>query len=174
MKHSIITATIIENTIARRWGTRKFLIVPNISFGWWIHECDLLICSKNRYCTEIEIKVSVADFKKDFEKRHQHRDKYNRIKYFYYAVPHYIYDKIKDLVPEHAGLIIIHEGINFRDKSNYFYVDIKKPAPVIPKCRAITDKELLELQRLALMRMWEYKIAMTKLSNQYKNQSTLV
>lgn len=174
MKPNIITSAIIENTIAKKWGTRKFLIIPNVSYGWSIHECDLLICNKNKYCTEIEIKISVADFKKDFEKRHQHKDYYNRIKYFYYAVPHYIYEKIKDLVPDHAGLIVINETEDNRFKENPFYVQIKKEAPVIPKSRPISDKELVELQRLALMRMWDYKNQIIKLRNQYKNQSILV
>ena len=42
---------------------RANLIVPNISWGLGLHECDLLVLTSSGYATEIEIKVSKADLK---------------------------------------------------------------------------------------------------------------
>lgn len=39
-------------------------ILPRVQRGYIVnHECDMLLCSKNNYLTEIEIKVSIADIK---------------------------------------------------------------------------------------------------------------
>ena len=45
------------------------LVVPNVSAGLHIHECDLISVTKGGYATEIEIKVSVSDTKKDLSKK---------------------------------------------------------------------------------------------------------
>ena len=68
-----ITTHKIEVALANHFNYRLNLIVPNISWGAFIwHECDLFIVSKAGYCTEIEIKISKSDLKKDFEKKHNH------------------------------------------------------------------------------------------------------
>ena len=38
------------------------------------HECDMLVCSKSGYLTEIEIKRSWSDFLADFKKKHNHHN----------------------------------------------------------------------------------------------------
>jgi hypothetical protein len=73
----------IEIAVARFYGVRANLIVPNASWGAGVHECDLLICSNANYLTEIEIKVSKGDIKKDLKKRHQHRSE--KIRRLYYS-----------------------------------------------------------------------------------------
>jgi len=45
------------------------------------HECDILSVSKKMFLREIEIKVSVSDFKADFKKKHNHS---GNIKNFYF------------------------------------------------------------------------------------------
>ena len=59
------------------------------------HECDVLVCSKAGYLTEIEIKRSFTDFLADFEKEHDHSS--DLIKNFYYCIPL----KLKDKALEH-------------------------------------------------------------------------
>jgi hypothetical protein len=104
-----ITTLEMEIALMKYFGVRQNLIVPNISWGLYIHECDLLVVKKSGYAIEVEIKVSVQDFKKDFKKGHQHNDKFNRIKSMYYAFPKSIVDKCVDLVPENCGIISVRK-----------------------------------------------------------------
>ena len=60
------------------------------------HECDVLVCSKAGYLTEIEIKRSYIDFLADFEKEHDHSSEL--IKNFYYCVPLKIKDKVLEYI----------------------------------------------------------------------------
>lgn len=107
-------------------------------FGW---ESDFLVKTRSNYWYEYEIKISVADFKKDFIKEEKHyklmtgNKLYNishfktinnvRIQtssyysnpalipnYFSYVVPYTILDKIKDIIPTYAGLYYISESNN--------------------------------------------------------------
>ena len=93
-------------------------------------ECDVLSVSKSDYIYEYEIKISRADYKKDFtKKKHENiiNENYTIMRgsdlvyllpnYFNYVVP-------KDLisveeVPDYAGLIYLHE--------NGVFEIIKKP-----------------------------------------------
>ncbi len=95
----------IEESISRLFNIRQYIIVPNVSWGFHGgHEMDLFIISPSKYAYEIEIKISVSDFRADFKKSHTHESKY--IREFYYAMPEYIYEKVKLEIPEHAGIII--------------------------------------------------------------------
>ena len=67
------------------------------------HECDMLSVSKKMFLREVEIKVSVSDFKADFKKKHNHG---GNIKQFYYAVPYYILPKIEKDIPKNAGILV--------------------------------------------------------------------
>ena len=55
---------------------RSHIVVPNVSYGLGFnHELDLLSISTPAHIgTEIEIKVSVSDLKRDAKKKHPHKD----------------------------------------------------------------------------------------------------
>jgi len=90
------------------------IVVPNFYIG--PYECDVLKVSKAGHTYEYEIKVSKADFKKDFEKKrrvhwntNETKSKHDvlldgkRVNRFYYVVPE---DLIKpEQVPNGLGLI---------------------------------------------------------------------
>jgi len=77
---------------------------------YYLHnfEADLFLISKARYATEIEIKVSLADWKADLLKKKHQNHKY--LKHFYYAVPEILADKAPDGIDERYGLITIKQG----------------------------------------------------------------
>jgi DNA polymerase III psi subunit len=143
----------MEIALAGFFGYRQNQIVPNVSYGLWIHECDLLIVSKSGYCTEVEIKISISDLKADFKKEHQHKN--NKIKYFYYAIPEELKEKALPLIPEHAGLIIVKaHTLNVYEPT---YCQIIKSPIVNKEARALTTEELLKLGHLSSMRIWSLK-----------------
>lgn len=85
-------------------------------YNW---ESDYLAITKSMYAYEVEVKISKADFEKDFEKTEKHliisgklnksgnEDicRYLKPNYFYYAMPEKI--AVDCDVPDYAGLIII-------------------------------------------------------------------
>lgn len=115
------------------------------------HECDILSVTKNNYLREIEIKISVSDFKADFKKKHNHE---GNIRQFYYAVPYYILDDIKDLVPEHAGILVAEYNVNLSEswqlKKHKKSIDNKSAKP-------IDEKMLNEIFRIGYLKYWFYR-----------------
>lgn len=92
--------------------------------GMGLMECDVLSISKSDYIYEYEIKISRADFKKDFIKeKHTHivNEKYTKTRKgeLIYLLPNYFsFVVTKDLisineVPDYAGLIYMDELGNF-------------------------------------------------------------
>lgn len=112
------------------------------------HECDILSVTKNYFLREIEIKVSVSDFKADFNKKHNHE---GNIKLFYYAVPYYILDKIKDLVPEQAGILVaVYENEHWQLKRHKKAIDNKLATP-------IDEEKLNKIFRIGYLKYWFYR-----------------
>jgi len=54
----------IEYALARKFDIRQNIIVPNISWGLRIHECDLFIVNNNGYAIENRNKTFKSRFKK--------------------------------------------------------------------------------------------------------------
>jgi hypothetical protein len=156
MKKFDISTEEIESLIANHFGIRTNLVIPNVSWGFGIHECDLLIVSKAGYCTEVEIKVSAADLKKDLSKGHKHKS--NKIKYLYFAIPSYLI-KYVEFIPDNAGIFII--------TSKHRVFCIAKPVQN-NSCRAITLQEQYEVARLGALRIWGLKNKCIDRKNQIK------
>lgn len=144
----------METAISRLFDIRKCIIVPNISWGFVNHECDLFVISKTGLASEVEIKRSKSDFMADFKKDHKHLD--SKIAYFYYAFPEYIYDKCKDMIPEHAGIIIVRKyesGFGVRVQASF-----ERPAARRKNYRKLTEAEQLKVARLGCMRIYSLKM----------------
>ncbi len=89
MKETTLTLEQIETIITgypdSPFYIRQNIVVPNCDWGFLNHEADLLILSKAKCLTEIEIKRTWSDFMADFKKKHTHYDP--KLSHFYYAVP---------------------------------------------------------------------------------------
>ena len=150
-KFKPISTIEIEVAIAELFDVRKHIIVPNISWGAAIHEMDMALINKTGFLKEIEIKISKSDFMKDFEKSHHHVDRFHRISQFYYAMPLYLYEKIKELIPEDAGIITCN-SIGFHVRAT-----ILRQATKIKDSRKLTIEEQLNIARLGTMRIFKLK-----------------
>jgi hypothetical protein len=155
----IISLEEIEYAISVRFGIRKNIIVPNISWGLFIHECDLLIVRPSGHAIEVEIKRSISDLKKDFDKGHGHKDK--RIKQFYYAIPDVLYDKAKVLIPKDCGIIVINKHKDY----NVNIADIVREAKINKDSLPLTDKEIFKVAKLGTMRIWNLKYKLINFKN---------
>ena len=125
---------------------RNYLAIPNVSWGFLSYEADLLVISKSKYATEVEVKISMSDWKADFLK-YKHRRPDPRIKYQYYAAPMELAERYVELeLPEGWGVVGVEDSGP---------TQILKPAIARPNPKKITDKELLILARLCCFRVWK-------------------
>lgn len=152
--NNLVSLYEMECAISDLFEYRRCVIVPNISWGFKIHECDMLVIRNTSYAVEIEIKRSISDLKADFKKKHDHSD--DRIKELYYAVPEELLESSTELIPEHAGIISIEY---YRKK--YRAVIIRKAK--INKSRRLTAEEILRISHLGTMRIWSLKKKIIKL-----------
>lgn len=139
-----MTTNEIENALARYFNPRVNIIVPRVSWGFFIHECDLLLITKNGYAYEIEIKISRQDLIRDKEKRHQHNSK--RIKKLYFAIPEGLLPHISE-IPERAGIIVVNE---------IGHCKRVREAQVMNNYK-FSDREKFMVARLGTMRFWSLK-----------------
>ncbi len=146
----------MELAIATYFGTRANIIVPNISWGFGIHECDLFLIKKSGVAVEVEIKRSKSDLLADFKKGHNHHDKQNRITEMYYAFPEELYESCKDLVPEDAGIITCYRWIDYK-KREKIGATVKRNPKRIKGARKLTLEEQLKIARLGCLRIWSLK-----------------
>jgi hypothetical protein len=162
VKPKVITTIEMEEAIARKFGFRTNIIVPNISWGLrGMHECDIFIIKQTGYCVEIEIKRSKSDLLADFKKGHQHQD--NRIKEFYYAMPISLLKTCEELIPKHAGIITC-------DRSDYgkklvFASFRRNPVPNRNAIK-LSHVEQFKVARLGTMRIWSLKNKIIKMQNE--------
>jgi hypothetical protein len=141
----------VENAVAALLNPRVFTIVPNVSWGLGLrHECDMLALSSDGYFTEIEIKISVADAKKDLEKWHGHKS--NVISRLVYAFPIELKDKIIPYIPEHAGMITVH----YNESRHTYYAKWLKVIKY-DKSKKPDQKTIEKFYQLGCMRIWSLK-----------------
>ena len=156
-----VSVSEIECAVSRYFNPRIHLIVPNISHGMNLHECDLLVMNGRNYGVEVEIKISKADVKKDLEKGHGHHS--NRIRRLFFAIPEYLYtEDVIALIPERAGIFVIQPRKKILGHYESFYYlspkcILKRNAKINKSARPFTDSERLEMGRLGMLRYWNIR-----------------
>ena len=130
----------------------KNIVIPNITMhgdGKGIYEADLIYFSlKAKVITEIEIKISIQDFRADFKKKRYHD--HLHVGYLYYAVPQNLYENHKDEIESllgDAGLILITLS---KDKNKC--VKYIKRAKKRKNARQLNESELINYLRIGCMK----------------------
>jgi hypothetical protein len=155
----------IEYAVANYFSWRVNLIVPRVSWGLWIHECDLLIVTKSGYCYEVEIKTSRSDLIADLNKKHGHKS--NRIRRLYFAIPEKLRKDI-EFIPERAGILIVNTLGRCKKE---------REAQIEPSTRKLTDEERYQVARLGTMRIWSLIKTIEdnyKMINYWRERSTFI
>lgn len=155
LEDEFMNAKQVEYAVARMFGARQNLIVPNVSWGFLgLHyEADMIVVNKNGYAKEIEIKVSKADLVRDGSKKHNHDC--GKFKELYFAIPEKLLEH-REYIPERAGIIVVKEIEGYYSKGKYLRASIEKK-PVINGADKLTLQEKYELARLGTMRIWNLK-----------------
>jgi hypothetical protein len=144
----------IEEAVARLFGIRQHIIVPNASWGLGLHECDLLIVRPSGYAIEVEIKTSKADLKQDAKKSHGHYSE--KIKQLYFAVPKDLYDAACEYAPFDAGIITVAAS-DPEWRLGKLFAHIERESPIRKNARPLNEKEILKAATLGAMRVWSLK-----------------
>jgi hypothetical protein len=164
-----ITTIEMEEAIARKFGVRTNIIVPNVSWGLpGMHECDLFIIKTSGYGVEVEIKISKSDLLADFKKGHSHKDRFNRIKEFYYAFPESMLKSCEELIPKDAGIITCRRS---DWGSKLVYASFHRDPVPIKTARKLTLEEQFKVARLGTMRIWTLKNKIIKLNETHRRKT---
>ena len=155
----------IEYWIAKEFCYRQNIIVPNISWGLRLHECDILILRPSGYAAEVEIKRTLSVLNADKNKNHSHHS--NKIRELWFCIPAEIKDKAVEHIPERAGIITF-------ERYQYYFSDntsgvsglkmskIRNPEINI-RAEKFTDKQRMKMLALAHMRIWAMKKQIVKI-----------
>ena len=155
-KLPMVTTAEMEVAIAKYFNYRQHIVVPNLSWGFFSHECDLFLIRKSGFGFEVEIKRSKSDMIADFSKHHGHVDRKNRIVQLYYAFPVELLPKVEDLVPPECGIITVKKykstGYEYRA-----YASMHRDAKRRKGAKRLTKDEQLKIARLGTLRIWTLK-----------------
>lgn len=140
----------IEIAVASYFDIRQNIIVPNISWGLGLHECDLLVVTTSHCAIEIEIKTSKADIIADKKKWHNHYSK--KLRSLIFAIPEKLQNCIH-LIPEKAGVMVVKSY----PTNHKLYCTMIRKAQINKDARKLTDKEILHLAKLGTIRTWKLR-----------------
>jgi len=147
-----ISTPELELAVVGLIGYRRQTIVPNVSWGLGFrHECDLVVLNPDSgYLAEIELKISVADFRADLKKNHSHDSIY--LRKLSYAMPEDVMEKVRADVPERAGIISVK-----RDFRGICVARWERQAKLNRNAVPLPADMKAHLYHLAAMRIWSLK-----------------
>lgn len=172
----------IEIAVARFFGYRANLIVPNVTWGLdFRHELDLAILTRSGHLTEVEIKTNLADLKRDQEKNHNaHRHPHPRIRRLFFAYPKTMDSpEAQALVPDHAGILTV-ERKHYKGYKDW--TGKERPAHTVLKAstaraakpnreaRKLDPESAARLPYLAAMRIWTLKEHIQTQARRYRDR----
>lgn len=170
-----MTASDIQHAIvgwkhACMWTPQQVTASFNSSgiVGW---EADILVMHKSGWLWEIEVKISVADFRREFKEKadkhealqsglietkslykgHNPKQKYSKIKKYFFAMPVNVYDKVKDEIPAYAGVILVDDA---KRRNKHLIPWVEKKAKDLPAERGGDDVRM-KMVWSCYWRMWK-------------------
>ena len=166
-----MNATRIQQAFYHHSFQRYELLAPNV-FMSWDNEMDLVGIRRSGYIDEIEIKLSISDFKADFKKisvvegakkevgrNYFHNEQVEIFKhdalqhgliqqnYFSFLLPETIASKCN--IPEYAGLYVF-----YTDNAGVERIKEEKKAPLLHK-RKINEAAKYDVGRKMTYRYWQ-------------------
>ena len=164
---SALTEARIQDAIWGQFSTRSELIIPNFRAPNW-HECDVFQVAKSLYWVEFEIKISVSDFRADFNKEAKHAtlkagDSLLGPRRFWYVMPTDIAEKVKADIPAYAGLMIA------KDIDGYVRLRVVKKAPTL-KSAKLTAEYVVRRYETFMWRYWTLRGDFRRLVKRYTDE----
>lgn len=153
-----ITTLDLELAVMRHFNHRQNVIVPNVSWGMGLHECDMLVVRKSGYAVEVEIKISAADLRKDKDKHHGHQS--DLIRELWFCMPKSMSEHIEH-VPKRAGVllatwaprIIAYESASSTKAWWVPVLEVAREPQRNSAAHKLTDAQKLKIMHLGCMRI---------------------
>lgn len=143
----------IELAVVALLNYRRFVIVPNVSWGLGLnYEADLLALDPQNRFTEIEIKTTPGDLRADFKKSRYHDASW--VSRLCYAVPEDLVADVQAVVKPGVGIIAVSacsHGIGW--KARWI-----RQARHNALCREPSDAVIKKFMSLGCMRIWSLKL----------------
>lgn len=159
-----MTEQQIINAVIRMFPIRQHLCVPNVSWGMFSFEVDLVVVTKTGYMYEIEAKSSVADLRRDNKKRrHIWKSDTHIFRKKFFAMPELVWSKvaINGPVPPECGVFVIKEAtgaeLKWQPHVKYNVCEIR-PATIDTQAKPASDSDLYQLARLGTLRYWSLRL----------------
>jgi hypothetical protein len=157
-----ITDVLAKSEGSPFYWKQNFVVIRNVSHGFLNWEADLLVCSKAGFLTEIEVKISAADWRNDKNKWKFRLNNWGNIqttflKKFYYAAPKKLALRWAEMgIPEYAGVIAMENDPRGSGEHAYFVqcLEIIRPAKASATAKKLTIEEQAKLARLGAIRQW--------------------
>lgn len=186
----IWTEAAIIAAISRQVLNRRcVLLVDNCQ--WTGHECDVLGVTTDPRIIDVEVKISRADLKADAGKdkwwHHLsaswqggkmvrpdpvHRDWPRRVWKHYYAMPEEIWkpELIAALGSAASGVILLREGTRASgyNRDGVAVSSVKRRAKPNPDAYRLSQEEVMDVARLANLRMWDAYDRVARLKDDYE------
>ena len=156
-----MTECDIQAELGCHYGVEKGqIVVPNVLLG--SYEADFITITKSDYLIEVEIKISISDFRADFKKKHYHDCP--EVKKLYYALPKELYEKHNSEIDEScdrtgAGIILIETRI-LPNGNTYYDIDRFAKEPKPRRVKPLTVYQKLNFARLGCLRwpsLWHHR-----------------
>ena len=105
-KGDVLKAEDLIRPLLNHFNWMASRIIPQCTFGGGV--ADLLVITPASYATEIEIKVSLQDWRVDTQKEKWRRmHQRQKISRFFYAVPLELAGRVPDNLPAGAGILTV-------------------------------------------------------------------
>ena len=149
--------------VQTKFDRLKNLVVPNccrFTYG----EADLIVVRPSGWVDEVEVKVSKADFRRDFKTKNVKHGimageyqrecgyEYMTIRRFWFAMPHALAVELLEEVPDYAGLVGV-SGTAAVTSSRSALTLTK--APVLPNAKKATREEIYQVVKNLSARYWD-------------------
>lgn len=149
-----MNASDVELCVAHRFGIRRNVIVPNVSWGMNLHyEADVVVLRRSGFAIEIEIKVSASDIKADQRKRHTHNS--NLFRELWFAVPEKLADHPD--IPKRAGILVAKVSEEDSAPMRRYTTEATRGPTTNKNAKRWTDAQRMKLLSLSAMRIWNLK-----------------
>ena len=136
--HRIITALV-----GRYWFNNTVMIEWEVDGG----RADFVVISRARYLTEIEIKVTADDWKKDSKKIKWTTPLRPHVARFFYCVPHDLVDSAP-LLPDGVGIL---EVVGYLRRDG---VGVVREAKRLKGAEKISEDTIRAIYKAAYFRFW--------------------